>query len=81
MADLIYKFGPFDGNYPLGYRGDPVHLGIHEDGNIYLWCRIPLDCESAYGTAVLVCTGEKYTGRYIGTVITRTGFVFHAIAV
>lgn len=80
MADIIYKYGPFTGNIPVEFKGQPLHVGTHVDGEIYLWCRNPpKGLEGRPGKACLVYTGEEYTGAYIGTVISRTGFVYHAI--
>lgn len=83
MADVIHKYGPFLRD-PVEYEGRPIHVGIHVDGEIYIWCRKPVvgpDDYTPKGRAKLVMTGEEYTGIYIGTVINRTGFVYHAIAI
>lgn len=79
MADVIHKYGPFVRDIPVEFKGQPVHVGIHTDGEIYLWCRNPVGSEGRPGKAILVYTGEEYTGSYIGTFISRTGFVYHAV--
>lgn len=82
MADIIYKYGPFVRNIPVEFNGVPLYVGTHVDGEIYLWCRNPLERPHGRpGKAILVYTGEEYTGAYIGTVISRTGFVYHAVEV
>lgn len=82
MADVIHKYGPFIGNVPVEFKGEPLYVGTHVDGEIYLWCRNSVNrIEGRTGKAVLVYTGEEYTGAYIGTVISRTGFVYHAVEV
>lgn len=87
MADIIYKYGPFYRHQDVPFRGEPLHVGFHVDGELYLWCRNPYDPAVApagkgrHGNARIVYTGEVYTGRYIGTVIDRTGLVLHVVEV
>lgn len=84
MGDVIYKYGPFvvAPHTPLEFRGQPVYVATHVDGEIYLWCRNPQIGEAGReGKAKLVFTGEEYTGAYIGTVISRKGFVYHAVEI
>lgn len=80
MADVIHKYGPFVRHIPVEFKGQPLHVGIHTDGEIYLWCRTSAEGPHGRpGRAILVYTGEEYTGAYIGTVVTRIGVVYHAV--
>lgn len=84
MADVIYKYGPIRYGKDVEYKGRPIHVDIHVDGEVYLWClqyENYEDIEGNSGKARIVFTGEKYTGYYIGTVIERTGLVLHVVAV
>jgi hypothetical protein len=86
MADVIYKYGPFDIRNIVEYAGEPVHVGYqdqsyspHPDHRIYMWCRLSDD--SPCGKAKIVATGEHYTGRYIGTVVMPSSMVWHVVEV
>ena len=82
MADVIYKYGPIDpGMDFLTVKGQPLYVGIHIDDKIYVWCRNRTENEDRETVVRLVATGESYAGPYIGTVITRSGFVWHCIEV
>jgi hypothetical protein len=80
MADVIYKYGPIEPKMDwITCKGDPLHVGIHADGNIYVWCRLLCEIEEPERKVKLVATGEPYIGPYVGTVITRNGLVWHLI--
>lgn len=82
MADVIYKYGPLYYGEEVHFRGEPLHVGFHVDGDLYLWCRNPpKGLEGRPGKARIVYTGEEYIGRYIGTQVDRTGLVFHVVEV
>ena len=84
MADVIYKYGPFKGREPLQFKGRPIHVGIHSDGEVYVWCQNydPIEGLTGFpGKARIVYTGEEYIGRYIGTAINRNGLVLHVVEV
>ena len=55
MADIIYKYGPFYRHQDVPFRGEPVHVGFHTDGELYLWCRIP------YDPAIAPAVSEAFT--------------------
>lgn len=92
MSDVIYKYGPFDyvGN-TVDFEGIPLHVGYqdninspHSDNRVYLWCRLPASpsvYEPYKGKAKIVATGEKFTGRYIGTVVMPSTLVWHVVEV
>ena len=82
MADVIYKYGPIDPTMDyLACKGTPIHVGIHIDNKIYVWCRLLYETGDSDSKVKLVATGEPYIGPYVGTVIERTGFVWHCIEV
>lgn len=80
MADVIYKYGPIDPSMDyIVCKGVPLHVGIHVDDQIYVWCRNVTEIENQECKVKLVATGEPYIGPYVGSVITRTGLVWHLI--
>ncbi len=80
MADVIYKYGPIDPSMDyLICKGEPLHVGIHIDDRIYVWCRLLCEIDEPDHKVKLVATGEPYIGPYVGSVITRTGLVWHLI--
>lgn len=80
MATVIYKYGPIDPSMEYFVcKGDPVHVDIHIDDKIYVWCCNITEVENDERKVKLVATGEPYIGPYIGSVITRTGLVWHLI--
>ena len=80
MADVIHKFGPFIRNdVQVEFKGQPLYVGTHIDGEIYMWCRLSTGVESSTRKARVVYTGEEYVGAYFGTVVKRTGFVYHIV--
>ena len=82
MADVIYKYGPIEPTMDwITCKGDPLHVGIHVDGNIYVCCRLLCGIDETERKVKLVATGEPYIGPYIGSVVQRTGMVWHLIEV
>lgn len=81
MADVIYKYGPIDPSMDwIVCKGQPVHIGMHTDGQLYVWCRNIAEIDNKERRVKLVATGEPYIGPYIGTFINhRNGLVWHLI--
>lgn len=81
MADVIYRYGPITPSMDwLTVKGEPIHIGLHADNQMYVWCRLLCEIEEKDRRVKLVATGEPYIGPYIGTLVNRnTGLVWHLI--
>ena len=87
MSDYIFKYGPFDIHSLVEFKGVPVHVGHQDntqspfpDNRIFMWCRLT-DGVTNEGKAKIVATGERYIGRYIGTVVMPSSMVWHIVEV
>jgi hypothetical protein len=89
--EIIYKYGPFNIGYgeAVEFQGEPIHVGSQDDTwahepnyRVFLWCKLDADYPvQTKRHAKIVGTGELFSGKYIGTTVLPTGFVWHVVEV
>ena len=82
MANVVYKYGPIIYDHDiLTCKGEPIHVGLHTDGKMYVWCKLVCEVDEPDRHVQLFATSEEFVGDYIGTVISARGFVFHLVEI